>query len=256
MKTILRSFATVSSQDSPSTDPSAVVARWRAVVARLRDAEARAGRAEGSVALLAVSKFQPADAVRATHIAGQRAFGENYVQEALAKMAALADLRDLEWHLIGPLQSNKTREVAEHFDWVHSVDRLKIAQRLSAQRPACLPPLQVCLQVNIDDEGSKSGCVPAELPALAAAVAGLPGLRLRGLMAIPRPGNAGALADLAKTRADLLARLPGLAAQSFDTLSMGMSDDLDEAVAAGSTMVRIGTAIFGARPVKAPVSGA
>lgn len=221
--------------------------RWQQVVARLRAAEQAAARAPGSVQLLAVSKLQPADAVRAMHTAGQVAFGENYVQEALAKMDALADLA-LQWHLIGPLQSNKTREVAERFDWVHSVDRLKIAERLSAQRPAGMPPLQICLQVNIDDEDSKAGCTPAELPALAAAVLALPGVRLRGLMCIPRPGNVAALAELAKTHADLRARLPALADQPFDTLSMGMSDDLAEAVAAGSTLVRIGTALFGARP--------
>lgn len=227
------------------------VGRWQQVMHRLRAAEQAAGREPGSVNLLAVSKLQSADAVRAVHAAGQRDFGENYVQEALGKMTALAGL-DIRWHLIGPLQSNKTREVAEHFAWVHSVDRLKIAQRLSAQRPAAMPPLQVCLQVNIDDEDSKSGCAPADLPALAEAVLALPGLRLRGLMCIPRPGNTPALAALAKTRQDLLARLPTLAAQPFDTLSMGMSDDLDAAVAAGSTLVRIGTAIFGARPARDP----
>ncbi|MEL0027967.1 MAG: YggS family pyridoxal phosphate-dependent enzyme [Perlucidibaca sp.] len=216
---------------------------------RVRAAEQASARPSGCVSLLAVSKLQPAAAVRALRGHGQRAFGENYVQEALAKMAELDDL-DIEWHLIGPLQSNKTREVATHFDWVHSLDRLKIAQRLSAQRPAGSPPLQVCLQVNIDDEDSKSGCSLSELPALAEAVAGLPGLRLRGLMTIPRPGNARALADLAKTHADLLARLPAVTTQYFDTLSMGMSDDLAEAVAAGSTLVRVGTAIFGARPAR------
>ena len=223
-----------------------LLARWQAVMARLREAEQAAGRPENSVALLAVSKLHPAQAIRTLHAAGQAAFGENYVQEALDKMAALADL-PLQWHLIGPLQSNKTQQVAAHFDWVHSVDRLKIAQRLSAQRPSHLPPLQICLQVNIDDEDSKSGCALAELPALAEAVLALPNVRLRGLMAIPAPGNVGAHARLAKTASDLLARLPALAAQPFDTLSMGMSDDLSEAVAAGSTMVRIGTALFGAR---------
>lgn len=230
-----------------SADIALCSARWQQVSARLRAAEQAAGRAPGSVQLLAVSKLQPADAVRAMHAAGQVAFGENYVQEALAKMDALSDL-SLHWHLIGPLQSNKTREVAERFDWVHSVDRLKIAERLSAQRPAALGPLQICLQVNIDDEDSKAGCSLAELPVLAAAVLALPGVRLRGLMCIPRPGHAEALAVLAKTHADLLARLPALAGQPFDTLSMGMSDDLDAAVAAGSTLVRIGTALFGARP--------
>ncbi len=239
------------SLSSSGLSPAEVAARWQAVMAHLRAAGQRVGRAPDSVALLAVSKLQPAAAIRAVHAAGQQAFGENYVQEAIDKMAELTDL-DLQWHLIGPLQSNKTRVVAEHFDWVHSVDRLKIAQRLSAQRPAGLAPLQICLQVNIDDEDSKSGCSLAELPALAEAVAALPGLRLRGLMVIPRPGNSAALHALAKTHADLLARLPALAQQPFDTLSMGMSDDLDEAVAAGSTLVRIGTAIFGARAPQAP----
>jgi hypothetical protein len=200
------------------------------------------------VALLAVSKTCPAAAVREAHAAGQRAFGENYVQEALDKIAALADLRTgLEWHLIGPLQSNKTRVVAEAFDWVHTVDRLKIAERLSAQRPAHLPPLNICLQVNVSGEASKSGVAPAELPALAQAVAGLPGLVLRGLMAIPEPA-----ATLEAQRAphrqlrlwrDQLLR-DGLV---LDTLSMGMSADLEAAVLEGATLVRVGTAIFGAR---------
>lgn len=224
-----------------------LLARWQAVCAQLRAAEQAAGRPEHSVQLLAVSKLHPAQAVRTLHTAGQTAFGENYVQEALDKMAELADL-PLHWHLIGPLQSNKTQQVAAHFDWVHSVDRLKIARRLSAQRSPQLPPLQVCIQVNIDAEDSKSGCAPTDLPALAEAILALPNLRLRGLMAIPEPGNVAAHALLAKTASDLLARLPALAAQPFDTLSMGMSADLTEAVAAGSTMVRIGTAIFGARP--------
>ena len=231
----------------PEKTDSELLARWRAVNAGVRAAEQAAGRPERSVNLLAVSKLHSAQAVRTLHAAGQTAFGENYVQEALDKMAALADL-PLQWHLIGPLQSNKTQQVAGHFDWVHSVDRLKIAQRLSTQRPAHLLPLQICLQVNIDAEDSKSGCALADLPALAEAVLALPNIKLRGLMAIPAPGNVGAHALLAKTASDLLARLPALAAQPFDTLSTGMSDDLSEAVAAGSTMVRIGTAIFGARP--------
>lgn len=231
----------------PEKTDTELLARWQAVIARVRAAEQAAGRPANSVSLLAVSKLHQAQAIRSLHAAGQTAFGENYVQEALDKMTALADL-PLQWHLIGPLQSNKTQQVAAHFDWVHSVDRLKIAQRLSAQRPPQLPPLQVCLQVNIDAQDSKSGCALADLPALAEAVLALPNLRLRGLMAIPAPGNVGAHALLAKTASDLLARLPALAAQPFDTLSTGMSDDLAEAVAAGSTMVRIGTAIFGARP--------
>jgi pyridoxal phosphate enzyme (YggS family) len=218
---------------------------------RIAQAEAAADRVPGSVRLLAVSKTQPAAAVRAAWAAGQTAFGENYVQEALDKIQALADL-PLEWHFIGPLQSNKTREVAEHFHWMHSLDRDKLARRLAEQRPAHLPPLQVCLQVNIDDEAGKSGCAPAELPALVRSVLALPRLELRGLMCIPRPGNSAAFAALAKTRQDLLASIPGLSPARFDTLSMGMSDDLEAAIAAGSTLVRIGTALFGARARPAP----
>ena len=225
-----------------------IAVRLNEVRARIARAENAADRPQGSVGLLAVSKRHPAAAVRAAHAAGQKAFGENYVQEGLGKMAELADLA-LEWHLIGPLQSNKTREVAEQFDWVQSVDREKIARRLSEQRPAGLPLLQVCLQVNIDDESSKSGCAPSNLPALVRAVQALPRVQLRGLMCIPRPGNTDALAALAKTRQDLLASIPGLDPTIFDTLSMGMSEDLEAAVSAGSTMVRIGTAIFGARDV-------
>ena len=206
------------------------------------------GRPAQSVTLLAVTKTFGATEIREAHAAGQCDFGENYVQEALPKMDALADLRaGLCWHLIGPLQSNKTRVVAERFDWVHGVDRLKIAQRLAEQRPAGLAPLQLCLQVNISGEASKSGLAPAEVAAVAAAVARLPGLRLRGLMAIPEP-----TADPAAQRAPhrtlraLLARLhaEGLA---LDTLSMGMSADLEAAVAEGATMLRIGSAIFGER---------
>jgi pyridoxal phosphate enzyme (YggS family) len=230
---------------------SEIAENLRSVRARIARAEAIADRVPGCVRLLAVSKTQPAAAVRAACAAGQAAFGENYVQEGLEKITALADL-PLEWHFIGPLQSNKTAEVAAHFHWLHSLDRDKIARRLDTQRPAHLPPLQVCLQVNIDDEASKSGCTPAGLPALAQAVLALPRLELRGLMCIPRPGNGGAFAELAKTRQDLLASIPGLSPERFDTLSMGMSDDLEAAVAAGSTLVRIGTAIFGARPKPAP----
>jgi pyridoxal phosphate enzyme (YggS family) len=216
------------------------------VQTRLRQAEQAAGRPAGSVSLLAVSKTRPADDIRVAVAAGQHAFGENYVQEALDKQPHLADL-PLEWHFIGPLQSNKTRAVAEHFAWVHSLDRLKLAERLSRQRPAGLPPLNICLQVNVDDEASKAGCTLAELPALVRAVQGLPGLCLRGLMCIPRPGNHAAFSVLAKTRLDLLASIAGLEAATFDTLSMGMSEDLEAAIAAGSTCVRVGTAIFGAR---------
>ena len=220
--------------------------RLQAVKSRLRQAETKAGRAPESVALIAVSKTQPADAIRAAHAAGQRAFGENYLQESLEKMAALADL-PLEWHFIGPIQSNKTRPIAENFAWVHSVDRLKTAQRLSEQRPAAQPPLNVCIQVNVSGEASKSGCAPQDLPALAHALASLPGLSLRGLMAIPEPASseAGQRRPLRQLRelAEQL-RAEGLA---LDTLSMGMSADLAAAIAEGATVVRIGTAIFGER---------
>ncbi len=225
---------------------SEIAENWQALRLRIARAEALADREPGSVRLLAVSKTKAASAIRAAHEAGQLAFGENYVQEAVDKIAELADL-ELEWHFIGPLQSNKTRDVAEHFQWVHSVEREKIARRLAEQRPGALPPLNVCLQVNIDDEDSKAGCTLAELPALVRVVLALPALRLRGLMCIPRPGNPAAFTALAKTRQDLLASIPGLSPETFDTLSMGMSDDLEAAVAAGSTMVRIGTALFGAR---------
>jgi PLP dependent protein len=216
---------------------------------RLTNACKAANRPVQSVTLLAVSKTFPSDAVRAAHAAGERRFGENYVQEGLDKIAALQDLRaELEWHLIGPLQSNKSRPVAEAFDWVHSVDRLKLAERLSQQRPAHLPPLQVCLQVNISGEASKSGVTPAELPALARAVAALPRLRLRGLMAIPEPS-----ADFETQRAPhralarLMAELNQTQGLTLDTLSMGMSADLEAAIAEGTTLVRVGTAIFGGR---------
>ena len=216
------------------------------VHARIHDACAAAQRPVQSVTLLAVSKTFDAQAVREAFDAGQRAFGENYVQEALAKFDALRDLQ-IEWHLIGPLQSNKTRTVAEAFDWVHSVERLKIAQRLSEQRPAQLPPLQLCLQVNISGEASKSGLAPAEVAEVAHAVAALPRVRLRGLMAIPEPAG-----DFAAQRAPHRAlrelfdalRRDGLA---LDTLSMGMSADLEAAIAEGATLVRVGTAIFGTR---------
>ena len=222
------------------------------VRARISSACRAFHRVGDTVQLLAVSKTCPADAVREAHAAGQRDFGENYVQEAIAKIEALADLRaDMRWHLIGPLQSNKTREVATNFDWVHSVDRLKLAQRLSDQRPAALPPLQVCLQVNISGEASKSGAAPAEVPELARAVQALPRLKLRGLMAIPEPAG-----DLEAQRAPhraLRRLLDALNAQGLglDTLSIGMSADLEAAIAEGATWVRVGTAIFGARPAKA-----
>ncbi|RKP51035.1 YggS family pyridoxal phosphate-dependent enzyme [Trinickia fusca] len=219
-----------------------------AVHRRIEQAARDARRDPGSVKLLAVSKTFPAEDVRAAHAAGQRAFGENYVQEALDKIEALADLRaDLEWHFIGPLQSNKTRPVAEQFDWVHSVDRLKIAQRLAEQRPAHLPPLSVCLQVNVSGEATKAGVAPDEVAALAHAIAALPSLRLRGLMSIPEPAaNLAAQREphrLLRTLFEQL-RADGLA---LDTLSMGMSGDLEAAVLEGATIVRIGTAIFGTR---------
>jgi pyridoxal phosphate enzyme (YggS family) len=203
------------------------------------------------VNLLAVSKTCQGVSVRAAFDAGQRDFGENYVQEALAKIAELADLRgDLRWHLIGPLQSNKAREVATHFDWVHSVDRMKLAQRLSDLRPPELAPLQVCLQVNVSGEDSKSGIAPEAALALAREVAALPRLKLRGLMAIPEPAG-----DLATQRAPHRALRKLLEAMNaeglgLDTLSIGMSADLEAAIAEGATWVRVGTAIFGSRPAK------
>ncbi|OPX54180.1 hypothetical protein SAMN02745127_03179 [Oceanospirillum multiglobuliferum] len=199
-----------------------------------------------TVTLLAVSKTKPAEAVRAAFEAGQVEFGENYLQEALDKQQALADL-PIVWHFIGPIQSNKTRAIAEHFDWVHSVDRLKVAQRLNDQRPDHLPPLNICLQVNISQEESKSGLSLAELPEFAAQIAQMPRLCLRGLMAIPAPCDNPVLQR--KPFAEMKQALLTLQSQysSLDSLSMGMTDDMDAAIAEGSTMVRIGTAIFGAR---------
>ena len=198
--------------------------------------------------MLAVSKTFPAVTVREAFDAGQRRFGENYVQEAVVKMAELADLRpQIEWHMIGPLQSNKTRVVAESFDWVHTVDRLKIAQRLSEQRPERLPPLQVCIQVNTSGEASKSGAAPEEAEALARAVAALPRLRLRGVMALPAPSTdpTAQHAELARVRSVFEhLKNQGL---PVDTLSMGMSGDLVAAIEEGSTLVRVGTALFGQR---------
>lgn len=216
------------------------------VRARIGSACREAGRPEGAVMLLAVSKTQPAAAVAEAADAGQRAFGENYVQEMVDKAHALAG-RGLEWHFIGPLQSNKTRPVAETADWVHSVERLKIAERLSAQRPAGRPPLNVLVQVNVSGEASKSGCAPEDALELARAVACLPGLCLRGLMCIPEPSDDAAV--LAARFGTLTRLQAALQAEGYavDTLSMGMSADLEAAVAAGSTMVRVGTAVFGAR---------
>ena len=219
-------------------------------IAKLRERIARAcarcDRAPESVTLLAVSKTKPAAAVREAFAAGQRAFGENYLQEALEKIEALAGL-GIEWHFIGPIQSNKTQPIARHFDWVHSVERAKIATRLSEQRPDGMPPLNVCVQVNISGEASKSGCAPGELEALCALIDSLPRLRLRGLMCIPEPAADPAsqrapFRDLRQLLERLRPRFPGM-----DTLSMGMSGDLEAAVAEGATIVRVGTDIFGAR---------
>ncbi len=221
----------------------------QAVLTRMGAAARQTGREPGDIALLAVSKTWPAHCVREAVAAGQRAFGENYVQESVEKIAELHDLREigLEWHFIGPLQGNKTRLVAAHFDWVHSVDRLKIAERLADQRPDSLPPLSVCLQINVSGETTKSGVSLADAPALARAIARLPRLRLRGLMTIPQPCD-----DFSAQRAPFR-RLRELYEQlragglALDTLSMGMSHDLEAAIAEGATLVRVGTAIFGER---------
>ena len=225
---------------------SAIADNLQAVQARIRDAAAMAGRSPESVRLLAVSKTWPLASVVDAADAGQRAFGENYVQEGIDKLTAIAG-RNLEWHFIGPLQSNKTKPVAEHFDWVHSIERLKVAERLSAQRPAYLPPLQVCIQVNVSGEASKSGCAPGDALALCRAVAVLPGLRLRGLMAIPEPTDDPAAQRAAFRRVREIHDNIRAAGLPLDTLSMGMSHDLEAAVAEGATNVRIGTAIFGER---------
>jgi pyridoxal phosphate enzyme (YggS family) len=228
--------------------------RFERVRARIAAAAHDSGRNVENVALVAVSKTRDADEVAALHRLGQHAFGESYLQEALVKLDALADL-DLEWHFIGPLQANKTRGIAERFAWVHSVDRLKVARRLSAQRPATLPPLNVCLQVNISGEASKAGAMPTEVVALATEIAALPGLRLRGLMAIPAPasdaGSARRPFRALRELADAL-RHSGL---PVDTLSMGMSDDLEAAILEGATHVRVGTALFGPRPPRDVLPG-
>ena len=218
------------------------------VSSRIHAATLAAQRDEHSVQLLAVSKTKPAEALREAYAAGLRDFGENYLQEALSKQLELADL-PLIWHFIGPIQSNKTRAIAEHFAWVHSVDRLKIAQRLSEQRPADLPPLNICIQVNVSGEASKSGCTPADLPALANAISELPRLKLRGLMAIPEPTEDRAAQDAAFAAVQSLQASLNL---PLDTLSMGMSHDLESAIAQGATWVRIGTALFGARDYGQP----
>ena len=210
---------------------------------RIREAAQASQRDFSHIGLLAVSKTKPAAAIREAFAAGVADFGENYLQEALDKQAQLSDL-PVTWHFIGPIQSNKTKPIAEHFAWVHSVDRLKIAERLSAQRPAHLPALNICLQVNVSGEASKSGCTPDELTALAQAVTQLPNLRLRGLMTIPEPTDnpSEQLAAFARLRELQQGLNLGL-----DTLSMGMSHDLEAAIAEGATWVRIGTALFGAR---------
>jgi len=230
------------------TAPQFSPAALQSVRGRVAKAASAAGRAPESVRLVAVSKLQPVAMVRDAAAAGQVDFGENYVQEGCDKIAAMADVPGLVWHFIGQLQGNKTREVAEHFHWVHTVDRGRIAARLSAQRPAHMPPLQVLLQVSLADEPGKGGVTPAELPALAAAVAVLPRLQLRGLMCIPPPvADAAAQRQPFRQLRELLAALQA-AGHPLDTLSMGMSDDLEAAVLEGATLVRVGTAIFGRRP--------
>lgn len=223
-----------------------IAANMQAVLQRIEHAATAAGRKPGSVRLLAVSKTWPAALIEEAFHAGQRAFGENHEQEAVRKIEALAHL-GIEWHFIGPIQSNKTRSIAERFAWVHSIDREKIAQRLSDQRPATAAPLMACVQVNVSGEASKAGVAPRDAPALARCVAGLPALKLRGLMTIPAPSS-----DPAVQRAQfrVLAELYASLQQQgleLDTLSMGMSDDLEAAILEGATLVRIGTAIFGRR---------
>ena len=224
--------------------------RLQKIHERIRQSEHDFGREAGSVHLLAVSKTKSADDIRAVYASGQRDFGENYLQEALDKIQALRDL-DICWHFIGPIQSNKTQAIARHFDWVHSVDRLKIARRLAEQRPPELGPQNICLQVNISNEASKSGIAPGEAVEIANEIQLLPNLQLRGLMAIPAPANDFASQRLAfRQLGELLARINQQTDLQLDTLSMGMSDDLEAAIAEGATWVRIGSAIFGPRPKK------
>jgi len=242
---------------APGRDPgpggatacAGIADRLARVRERISALEARHGRPPGSVRLLAVTKTKPPEAVRAAYDAGQRAFGENQLQDALPKLEALAGL-DVEWHFIGPVQSNKTRAIARHFAWVHGLDREKIARRLAAQRPPSLPPLEACIQVNVSGEATKSGVAPEEAAALADAIAGLTRLRLRGLMAIPAPADSldAQRAPFARLR-ETLERLRA-AGHPLDTLSMGMTADLEAAIAEGATIVRVGTAIFGERPRK------
>ena len=229
---------------------SIISVNLQAVEQAIATAAQAANRPRSAVQLLAVSKTFPFEAVLDAMQAGQRAFGENYLQEGVDKIAAVAAAAPgvpLEWHFIGPIQSNKTRPIAENFAWVHAIDRLKIAQRLSEQRPANLPPLNVCLQVNISGEASKSGVPPADLPDLARQVAALPNLRLRGLMAIPEPESDAAKQHLPFEQVRLLYEQLQRDGMELDTLSMGMSGDLAAAIAEGATIVRIGSAIFGAR---------
>jgi len=223
-----------------------IQAHLQSVRARIAAACRAAGRETSEVTLLAVSKTFGAETVAQAHAAGQTAFGENYIQEAVQKIKQLRHL-PLQWHCIGPIQSNKTRLVAENFDWVHTVDRLKTAQRLSEQRPAALAPLQVCIQLNVDGGDSKSGVPPQEARALAQQVAVLPGLRLRGLMSIPEPAPDFVAACALFTRVKTVFDELNGAGLALDTLSMGMSADLEAAIQAGSTLVRVGSAIFGAR---------
>ena len=217
------------------------------VTARIHHAATAVGRDPQTVQLIAVSKTHPAEMIARAYAVGQRRFGENYLQEALEKQSALQHLPELEWHFIGPIQSNKTRPIAEHFDWVHSVDRLKIAQRLNEQRPPQLPPLNICVQVNIDDEPTKSGVSLAELPALLAGVAELSRLKLRGLMAIPVATEDPALQRKAFAKLRSALQVLNLQGYAMDTLSMGMSGDLESAIEEGATLVRVGTDIFGSR---------
>lgn len=237
-----------------------IASKLQSVRAQMADACQKCGRQPAEVTLLAVSKTFPAEAVREAVLAGQHAFGENYLQEGVEKIAAIramADMPPLQWHCIGPIQSNKTKLVAQHFDWVHTVDREKIAQRLSEQRPAHLLPLQVCIQVNVDGGATKSGCSPEDALALAQYIAGLPRLQLRGVMSIPdaQPTQDAMLGVHRRVRAvfDHL-RAAGVAGlEQLDTVSLGMTADMQSAIAAGSTMVRVGSGIFGARSYSAPV---
>lgn len=230
-----------------------IASKLQSVYAQISDACQKCGRQPTEVALLAVSKTFPAEAVREAALAGQRAFGENYIQEAVDKMAAvraMADVPALQWHCIGPIQSNKTRLVAEHFDWAHTVDRDKIAQRLNDQRPDGLAPLQVCIQVNVDGGASKSGCSPDEAVALARGIAGMPRLCLRGVMSIPDPqADDAAMLAVHRQVVAVFARIRDsvLGLAQWDTISLGMTADMHTAIAAGSTLVRVGSGIFGAR---------